>query len=271
MLHICLLISIYEEWLDYKSSWIDYNKKIYFKIKGNEHFCRIYMVEVFFYMSIYVILTCGGSIGMKFFKVLIIMGMLFIGMSVQAGFVQFDEGLLDSRTFKSGDKLLFEDSANEVFAYPKEGNLVLETKGVKETIIPTRGEYLYKLEAYRDQSTGERLYTITLGKRGHENLPGLKMAYTRAYMYHFDKTHKKWQKVVDSANYYSPFTVVEPHFSSDQYAGEYATDLSDLYKLYLSFDDGDNWGTYYEYELFWDSAANWIGYHQPRMVVTDFE
>ena len=199
---------------------------------------------------------------MKFFtKLTACMAMAFsvLGTTVsEAQFVKIDDAHINFKTHQKDVKMWFSHDADEVYMYPKDGKLELRAEG-KKTQVPTAlGEDTFYINAYYDVNRDITLYVI--GARRDDYKYDTK---SRNFIYRYNRQTKMWEKLVDSANYYSPY---KKYGSSVQLSKELRVDQSDFM---LEFHNWENHSQEFWYPLDWNDSAQSIEYRNPRHMTID--
>ena len=199
---------------------------------------------------------------MKFFtKLTACMTMAFsvLGTTVsEAQFVKIDDAHINFKTHQKDVKMWFSHDADEVYMYPKDGKLELRAEG-KKTQVPTAlGEDTFYINAYYDVNRDITLYVI--GARRDDYKYDTK---SRTFIYRYNRQTKMWEKLVDSANYYSPY---KKHGSSIQLSKELRVDQSDFM---LEFHNWENHSQEFWYPLDWNDSTQSIEYRNPRHMTID--
>lgn len=189
----------------------------------------------------------------------IAMGFSILGMTVSdAQFVKIDNAHIDFKTHQKDVKMWFSHDADEVYVYPKDGKLELRAKG-KKTQVPTAlGEDTFYIEAYYDVNRDITLYVITARRDDYKF-----DTKSRDFIYRYNRQTKMWEKLVDSANYYSPY---KKQGSSIQLSKELRVDQSDFM---LEFHNWDNHSQEFWYPLDWNDSTQRIDYQNPRHMTID--
>ena len=189
----------------------------------------------------------------------IAMGFSVLGMTVSdAQFVKIDNAHIDFKTHQKDVKMWFSHDADEVYVYPKDGKLELRAKG-KKTQVPTAlGEDTFYIEAYYDVNRDITLYVITARRDDYKF-----DTKSRDFIYRYNRQTKMWEKLVDSANYYSPY---KKQGSSIQLSKELRVDQSDFM---LEFHNWDNHSQEFWYPLDWNDSTQRIDYRNPRHMTID--
>ena len=189
----------------------------------------------------------------------IAMGFSVLGMTVSdAQFVKIDNAHIDFKTHQKDVKMWFSHDADEVYVYPKDGKLELRAKG-KKTQVPTAlGEDTFYIEAYYDVNRDITLYVITARRDDYKF-----DTKSRDFIYRYNRQTKMWEKLVDSANYYSPY---KKQGSSIQLSKELRVDQSDFM---LQFYNWDNLSQEFWYPLDWNDSTQRIDYRNPRHMTID--
>ena len=189
----------------------------------------------------------------------IAMGFSVLGMTVSdAQFVKIDNAHIDFKTHQKDVKMWFSHDADEVYVYPKDGKLELRAKG-KKTQVPTAlGEDTFYIEAYYDVNRDITLYVITARRDDYKF-----DTKSRDFIYRYNRQTKMWEKLVDSANYYSPY---KKQGSSIQLSKELRVDQSDFM---LQFHNWENFSQDFWYPLDWNDSTQRIDYRNPRHMTID--
>lgn len=189
----------------------------------------------------------------------IAMGFSVLGMTVSdAQFTEIDNTHINLKTHQKDVKMWFSHDADEVYVYPKDGKLELRAKG-KKTQVPTAiGEDTFYIEAYYDVNRDITLYVITARRDDYKF-----DTKNRTFIYRYNRQAKMWEKLVDSANYYSPY---KKQGSSIQLSKELRVDQSDFM---LEFHNWDNHSQEFWYPLDWNDSTQRIDYRNPRHMTID--
>lgn len=199
---------------------------------------------------------------MKLFtKLMACMAMAFsvLGTTVSnAQFVNIDNTHIDFKTYPKDVKMWFSHDADEVYVYPKDGKLELRAKGKKTQVPTVLGEDTFHINAYYDVNRDITLYVINARRDDYKN--DIK---SRNFIYRYNRQTKMWEKLVDSANYYSPY---KKQGSSIQLSRELRVDQSDFM---LEFHNWDNLSQEFWYPLDWNDSTQRIEYRNPRHMTID--
>lgn len=189
----------------------------------------------------------------------IAMGFSVLGMTVSdAQFTEIDNTHINLKTHQKDVRMWFSHDADEVYVYPKDGKLELRAKG-KKTQVPTAiGEDTFYIEAYYDVNRDITLYVITARRDDYKF-----DTKNRTFIYRYNRQAKMWEKLVDSANYYSPY---KKQGSSIQLSKELRVDQSDFM---LEFHNWDNHSQEFWYPLDWNDSTQRIDYRNPRHMTID--
>lgn len=175
-----------------------------------------------------------------------------------AYFVNIDNTHIDFKTHQKDVKIWFNNDADEVYVYPKDGKLELRAKE-KKTQVPTNlGEDIFYINAHYDVNRDITLYVITARRDDYKN--DIK---SRNFIYRYNRQTKMWEKLVDSANYYSPY---KKQGSSIQLSKELRVDQSDFM---LEFHNWDNHSQEFWCPLDWNDSTQRIDYRNPRHMTID--
>ena len=199
---------------------------------------------------------------MKWFtKLMACMAMAFsvLGTTMSdAQFVNIDNTYIDFKTHPKDVKMWFSHDADEVYVYPKDGKLELRAKGKKMQVPTVLGEDTFHINAYYDVNRDITLYVINARRDDYKN--DIK---SRNFIYRYNRQTKMWEKLVDSANYYSPY---KKQGSSIQLSRELRVDQSDFM---LEFYNWDNLSQEFWYPLDWNDSTQRIEYRNPRHMIID--
>lgn len=189
----------------------------------------------------------------------IAMALTVMGTTVsEAQFINIDNTHIDFKTHQKDVKMWFSHDADEVYVYPKDGKLELRAKG-KKTQVPTAlGEDTFYINAYYDVNRDITLYVITARRDDYKF-----DTKSRNFIYRYNRQTKMWEKLVDSANYYSPY---KKQGSSIQLSKELRVDQSDFM---LEFYNWDNLSQEFWYPLDWNDSTQRIEYRNPRHMTID--
>ena len=189
----------------------------------------------------------------------IAMALTVMGTTVsEAQFINIDNTHIDFKTHQKDVKMWFSHDADEVYVYPKDGKLELRAKG-KKTQVPTAlGEDTFYINAYYDVNRDITLYVITARRDDYKF-----DTKSRNFIYRYNRQTKMWEKLVDSANYYSPYT---KQGSSIQLSNELRVDQSDFM---LQFYNWDNLSQEFWYPLDWNDSTQRIDYRNPLHMTID--
>ena len=129
------------------------------------------------------------------------MAFTILGMTAsEAQFVKIDDAHINFKTHQKDVKMWFSHDADEVYVYPKDGKLELLAKGKKTQVPTTLGEATFYINAYYDVNRDITLYVITARWDDYKyDTKG------RNFIYRYNRQTNMWEKLVDSANYYSPY------------------------------------------------------------------
>ena len=94
---------------------------------------------------------------------------------------------------------------------------------------------------------------------------GTRLTSTRTFIYRYNRQAKIWEKLVDSANYYSPYTVQSIYTKFSEDLGFKNADLM------LIFSDMEHRKAEFWYPLDWNNTTGKIEYQAPRQVMIDYE
>ena len=187
------------------------------------------------------------------------MALSVMGTTVSdAQFVNIDNTHIDFKTHQKDVKIWFNHDVDEVYMYPKDGKLELRAKGKKTQVPTTLGEDLFFIESFYDVSRDITLYVITA--RRDDNKYDIK---AHNFIYRYNRQTKMWEKLVDSANYYSPY---KKQGSSIQLSRELRVDQSDFM---LEFHNWENHSQEFWYPLDWNDSTQSIEYRNPRHMIID--
>ncbi len=182
-----------------------------------------------------------------------------MGLTVSdAQFTEIDNTHINFKTHQKDLKIWFNHDADEVYVYPKDGKLELRAQG-KKTQVPTAlGEDTFYVRAFYDVNRDITLYVITARRDDYKF-----DTKSHNFIYRYNRQTKMWEKLVDSANYYSPYT---KQGSSIQLSNELRVDQSDFM---LQFYNWDNLSQEFWYPLDWNDSTQRIDYRNPRHMTID--
>lgn len=189
------------------------------------------------------------------------LGIAFLGgFSAEAKFSKVDSATIDFKNYDNDYKIWFNNDADEVYMYPNGHKLEMRAKGKKTQVPTVLGEDIFDVNAYYDVNRDTTLYVINAGTTN-----GTRRASTRTFIYRYNRQAKMWEKLVDSANYYSPYTVqsIYTRFSED--LGFKSSDFM------LIFSDMERRKDEFWYPLDWNNSTGKIDYQAPRQVMIDYE
>lgn len=189
----------------------------------------------------------------------IAMGFSVLGMTVSdAQFTEIDNTHINLKTHQKDVKMWFSHDADEVYVYPKDGKLELRAKGKKTQVPTTLGEDTFYIRAYYDVNRDITLYVISARRDDYKF-----DTKSHDFIYRYNRQTKMWEKLVDSANYYSPY---KKQGSSIQLSKELRVDQSDFM---LQFHNWDNFSQDFWYPLDWNDSTQRIDYRNPRHMTID--
>ena len=187
------------------------------------------------------------------------LGVAFLGgFSSEAKFSNVDSATIDFKNYDKDYKIWFNNDADEVYMYPNDGKLELRAKGKKTQVPTTLGEDTFRIRSYYDVNRDITLYVITASRFDYKY--DIK---NRTFIYRYNRQTKMWEKLVDSANYYSPY---KKHGSSIQLSKELRVDQSDFM---LEFHNWENHSQEFWYPLDWNDSTQSIEYRNPRHMTID--
>lgn len=189
------------------------------------------------------------------------LGVAFLGgFSSEAKFSNVDSATIDFKNYDKDYKIWFNTDADEVYMYPNDGKLELRAKGKKTQVPTTLGEDTFRIRSYYDVNRDITLYVIDAGIKN-----GNRGTSTRTFIYRYNRQAKIWEKLVDSANYYSPYTVQNIYT-------RFAEDLGFKHADFmLIFSDMEHHKEEFWYPLDWNNSTGKIEYQAPRQVMIDYE
>ena len=189
----------------------------------------------------------------------IAMGFSVLGMTVSdAQFTEIDNTHINLKTHQKDVKMWFSHDADEVYVYPKDGKLELRAKGKKTQVPTTLGEDTFYIRAYYDVNRDITLYVISARRDDYKF-----DTKSHDFIYRYNRQTKMWEKLVDSANYYSPY---KKQGSSIQLSKELRVDQSDFM---LQFHNWENFSQDFWYPLDWNDSTQRIDYRNPRHITID--
>ena len=175
-----------------------------------------------------------------------------------AQFVNIDNTSINFKTHEKDVKIWFNHDADEVYMYPKDGKLELRAKGKKTQVPTVLGEDIFFINAYYDVNHDITLYVITARRDDYKN--DIK---SRNFIYRYNRQTKMWEKLVDSANYYSPYKKQDSSIQSSQDLSLYQADFV------LEFRNWDDHREGYEYPLVWNDNTQNMEYKEPYHIMVD--
>ena len=175
-----------------------------------------------------------------------------------AQFVNIDNTSINLKTHQKNVKMWFSHDADEVYVYSKDGKLELRAKGKKTQVPTTLGEDNFYINAYYDVNRDITLYVITVRRDDYKG-----DTKRHNFIYRYNRQTKIWEKLVDSANYYSPY---KKQGSSIQLSRELRVDQPDFM---LEFHNWENHSQEFWYPLDWNDNAQNIDYRDPRHMTID--
>ena len=187
------------------------------------------------------------------------MALSVVGTTVSdAQFVKIDNTHIDFKTHQKNVKIWFNHDADEVYMYPKDGKLELRAKGKKTQVPTTLGEDLFFIESFYDVNRDIMLYVITA--RRDDNKYDIK---AHNFIYRYNRQTKMWEKLVDSANYYSPYKKQDSSIQSSQDLSMYQADFA------LEFRNWDDHREGYGYPLVWNDNTQNMEYKETYHIMID--
>lgn len=182
-----------------------------------------------------------------------------MGLTVSdAQFTEIDNTHINLKTHQKDVKMWFSHDPDEVYVYPKDGKLELRAKGKKTQVPTTLGEDTFYIRAYYDVNRDITLYVISARRDDYKF-----DTKSHDFIYRYNRQTKMWEKLVDSANYYSPY---KKQGSSIQLSKELRVDQSDFM---LEFHNWDNHSQEFWYPLDWNDSTQRIDYRNPRHMTID--
>ena len=187
------------------------------------------------------------------------LGVAFLGgFSSEAKFSMVDSATIDFKNYDNDYKIWFNNDADEVYMYPNDGKLELRAKGKKTQVPTSLGEDTFQIRSYYDVNRDITLYVITASRFDYKY-----DTKSRTFIYRYNRQTKMWEKLVDSANYYSPY---KRQGSSIQLSKGLRVDQSDFM---LEFHNWDNHNQEFWYPLDWNDSTQSIEYRNPRNMIID--
>ena len=196
-----------------------------------------------------------------FTKLIACMAMAFsvLGTTVSdAQFIKIDDAHINFKTHQKDVKMWFSHDADEVYVYPKDGKLELRAKGKKTQVPTTLGEDTFRIRSYYDVNRDITLYVITASRFDYKY-----DTKSRTFIYRYNRQTKMWEKLVDSANYYSPYKKQDSSIQSSQDLSLYQADFV------LEFRNWDDRREGYGYPLVWNNNTQNIEYKEAYHIMID--
>ena len=189
------------------------------------------------------------------------LGVAFLGgFSSEAKFNNVDSATIDFNNYDNDYKIWCNNDADVVYMYPNDGKLELRAKGKKIQVPTTLGEDTFRIRSYYDVNRDITLYVIDAGIKN-----GNRGTSTRTFIYRYNRQAKIWEKLLDSANYYSPYTVQNIYT-------RFAEDLGFKHADFmLIFSDMERHKEEFWYPLDWNNSTGKIEYQTPHKVMIDYE
>ena len=187
------------------------------------------------------------------------LGVAFLGgFSSEAKFSNVDSATIDFKNYDNDYKIWFNNDADEVYMYPNDGKLELRAKGKKTQVPTTLGEDTFRIRSYYDVNRDITLYVITASRFDYKY-----DTKSRTFIYRYNRQTKMWEKLVDSANYYSPYKKQDSSIQSSQDLNMYQVDFV------LEFNNWDNLKEGYGYPLVWNDSTQKVEYKEPYHIMVD--
>lgn len=187
------------------------------------------------------------------------LGVAFLGgFSSEAKFSNVDSATIDFKNYDNDYKIWFNNDADEVYMYPNDGKLELRAKGKKTQVPTTLGEDTFRIRSYYDVNRDITLYVITASRFDYKY-----DTKSRTFIYRYNRQTKMWEKLVDSANYYSPYKKQDSSIQSSQDLNMYQADFV------LEFNNWDNLREGYGYPLVWNDSTQKVEYKEPYHIMVD--
>ena len=187
------------------------------------------------------------------------LGVAFLGgFSSEAKFSNVDSATIDFKNYDNDYKIWFNNDADEVYMYPNDGKLELRAKGKKTQVPTTLGEDTFRIRSYYDVNRDITLYVITASRFDYKY-----DTKSRTFIYRYNRQTKMWEKLVDSANYYSPYKKQDSSIQSSQDLNMYQADFV------LEFNNWDNLKEGYGYPLVWNDSTQKVEYKEPYHIMVD--
>lgn len=187
------------------------------------------------------------------------LGVTFLGgFSSEAKFSNVDSAIIDFKNYDNDYKIWFNNDADEVYMYPNDGKLELRAKGKKTQVPTTLGEDTFRIRSYYDVNRDITLYVITASRFDYKY-----DTKSRTFIYRYNRQTKMWEKLVDSANYYSPYKKQDSSIQSSQDLNMYQADFV------LEFNNWDNLREGYGYPLVWNDSTQNVEYKEPYHIMVD--
>ena len=187
------------------------------------------------------------------------LGVAFLGgFSSEAKFSNVDSATIDFKNYDNDYKIWFNNDADEVYMYPNDGKLELRAKGKKTQVPTTLGEDTFRIRSYYDVNRDITLYVITASRYDYKY-----DTKSRTFIYRYNRQTKMWEKLVDSANYYSPYKKQDSSIQSSQDLNMYQADFV------LEFNNWDNLREGYGYPLVWNDSTQKVEYKEPYHIMVD--
>ena len=187
------------------------------------------------------------------------LGVTFLGgFSSEAKFSNVDSASIDFKNYDNDYKIWFNNDVDEVYMYPNDGKLELRAKGRKTQVPTTLGEDTFRIRSYYDGNRDITLYVITANRFDYKY-----DTKSRTFIYRYNRQTKMWEKLVDSANYYSPYKKQDSSIQSSQGLNMYQADFV------LEFNNWDNLREGYGYPLVWNDSTQNVEYKEPYHIMVD--
>lgn len=187
------------------------------------------------------------------------MALSVMGTTVSdAQFINIDNTSINLKTHEKDVKMWFNHDADEVYVYPIDGQLELRAKGKKTQVPTTLGEDTFYINAYYDVNRDITLYVITASRFDYKY-----DTKSRTFIYRYNRQTKMWEKLVDSANYYSPYKKQDSSIQSSQDLSMYQADFA------LEFRNWDDHREGYGYPLVWNDNTQNMEYGEPYHIMID--
>lgn len=187
------------------------------------------------------------------------LGVAFLGgFSSEAKFSEVDSATIDFKNYDNDYKIWFNTDADEVYMYPNDGKLELRAKGKKTQVPTTLGEDTFRIRSYYDVNRDITLYVITASRFDYKY-----DTKNRTFIYRYNRQTKMWEKLVDSANYYSPYKKQDSSIQSSQELSLYQADFV------LEFRNWDDHREGYGYPLVWNDNTQNMEYKEAYHIMID--